>query len=335
MTEAAKAPVMADVARLAGVSHQTVSRVINGSDKIRPDTRERVQRAIDQLGYRPNPLARALVRGRSGLIGIVVATPSFYGPGSIQRSVENAAQTAGYFATSASLLDTTLESLTGAINHLMRAGVEGIVIVAGTDAAVELAHASTIDVPVVIVQGDLSRAALTVGVDQFEGARLATQHLIDLGHTKIAHVCGPAVWAEARARRDGWAVTMSAAGLPAQITADGDWTTASGYRVGKQLCAIEGLTAVFCANDEMAVGLLAALHESGLRAPEDVSIVGFDDTPKAAYLVPSLTTVAQDFEAVGKRAIKVLRRAIKGGAPEPTDLIKPELIVRASTRRLA
>lgn len=331
MTESLKAPVMADVARLAGVSHQTVSRVINGSPQLRPETRDKVLAAIERLGYRPNTAARALVRGRSGLIGIIATAAVEFGPASIQRTVEEAARQAGFLASSVNLTDMTREAFDGAVEHLMDVGVEGVVLIAGHDAALEIVRAHRSGVPFVVVEGDLSKASLTVGVDQVAGARAATQHLLDLGHREIIHVSGPLDWTEARARVEGWRAAMLDAGLRPAEPLLGDWSSRSGYLAGQAVCGMPAATAVFAANDQMAIGVLRALHECGRAVPGDVSVVGFDDVPEAEFLIPPLTTVRQDFPAVGRRAIEVLRRAIEGGDPAPSPLVPPELVLRGST----
>ncbi|MFI7604442.1 LacI family DNA-binding transcriptional regulator [Micromonospora sp. NPDC049366] len=324
-------PVMADVARLAGVSHQTVSRVINGAPSIKPETRERVLRAIERLGYRPNTAARALVRGRSGMIGIIGTARTLFGPTSIHRSVEDAARAAGYFATSVSLSEVTWQALSDATEHLMRVGVEGVVMIAGNDEALDVVRMNRSSVPFVVVEGDLSRASLTVGVDQVLGARLATEHLLGLGHQEIVHVSGPLNWAEARARVDGWRRAMGDAGLRPPEPVQGDWSADSGYAAGLRICEMRGTTAVFAANDQMAIGVLRALHERGRRVPGDISVVGFDDVPEAAYLIPPLTTVQQDFDAVGRRAITAITQAISGATPQPLPLVVPRMVVRRST----
>jgi len=217
------------------------------------------------------------------------------------------------------------------MEHLMRVGVEGVVLVAGNREAVEVVRSRQSTLPVVVVEGDLSRTPLTVGVDQAEGARLATNHLLDLGHREIAHVAGPTDWPEAAARVEGWRSALAAAGVRADIPLRGDWSPESGYAAGQALAARPEVTAVFVANDQMAIGVLRALHEAGRRVPEDVSVVGFDDVPESAYLVPPLTSIRQDFATVGHLAIEALRGAIAGAAPTSTDLIPPTLVVRAST----
>ena len=326
-----RAVVMADVARLAGVSQQTVSRVINKSPKLRPETRQRVQEAIDRLGYLPNTAARALVRGRTEYIGLISTGSTHFGPTSIQRSIEAAAGSAGLFASSVSLPALTRGSLDASVEHLMRQLVEGIIIVAGQDDALELARSRGVKVPIVLVEGDLTRARWTVGVDQVAGAKLATRHLLDLGHREIMHLGGPQDWSEARARHDGWRAEMVAAGLRPPEPVFGDWSAEYGYAAGSRVTADPTVTAVFTANDQIAIGLISALHQAGRRVPEDISIVGFDNQPETGYLVPPLTTVHQDFPAVGRRAVDTLMLAISGAdAPEP-DLIEATLVVRSST----
>jgi DNA-binding LacI/PurR family transcriptional regulator len=328
---AARAPVMQDVARLAGVSHQTVSRVINGATSIRPETRERVLQAIERLGYRPNTAARALVSGRSATIGIIAAASTLFGPTSIHRTVNTAAREAGFFASSVSLAEMTREGFEAAVDHLDRLAVEGIVVIAGHDEALEVARSRSARTPFVIVEGDLSRARRTVGVDNLAGARIATRHLLDLGHTEVAHVTGPMDWAESRARAEGWRAEMVAAGLRPLEPVPGDWSAESGYRAGLHLASDTGVTAVFAANDQMAIGVLRALHEAGRRVPEDVSVVGFDDVPEAEFLIPPLTTVRQDFERIGRQAIAMLTDVISGETDQVPSLIDPVLVVRAST----
>jgi DNA-binding LacI/PurR family transcriptional regulator len=304
-----RTPVMADVARLAGVSHQTVSRVINGQNNLRPATREKVEEAIRQLGYRPNTAARALVTRKSATIGVIGSKSGYWGPSTVHRTIQAAGRDAGYFVSSVNLQSMTREELVDAIAQ------------------------EQWGVPVIVVEGDPANARWTVGVDQVDGAEQGTRHLIELGHTDIVHLAGPQEWTEARARLRGWQDAMYAAGLRPSQHVTGDWSAASGFELGRGIAEREDVTAVFCANDQMALGLLRALSEAGRAVPtgpRGVSVVGFDDIPEAAYLIPPLTTVRQDFEAVGRRAIEILRAALAGEAG-PDRLIKPELVVRASS----
>jgi DNA-binding LacI/PurR family transcriptional regulator len=330
-----RAPVMADVARLAGVSHQTVSRVVNGQSNLRPATRLRVEEAIRQLGYRPNSAARALVTRRSATIGVIGSKSGFWGPSSIHRTVQAAGREAGFFVSSVNVPDLTRDAVADAVDHLRDQGVEGIVLIAANDEALEVARAQeAVGIPVVVVEGSLYKARWTVGVDQTAGAELATGHLLGLGHTEIVHLSGPLQWTEARSRLQGWQNAMHAAGLRPSPHVEGDWTAASGYRAGADLVRRTDVTAVFAANDQMALGLLRALWEAGRSVPGDVSVIGFDDIPEAEFLVPPLTTVRQDFVEVGHRAIAMLQTAIADPGPEadlPERLVQPELVVRAST----
>jgi DNA-binding LacI/PurR family transcriptional regulator len=326
-----KAVVMADVARLAGVSQQTVSRVINDSPKLRPETRRRVQEAIDQLGYRPNTSARALVLGRTEVIGLINTGLTYFGPTSIQRSIEEAAGTSGLFVSSVTLPSPSRASFEAAVEHLLRQPVEGIIIIAGQDNALDIARSRNITVPIVLVEGDLTRAEWTVGVNQIAGARLATRHLIDLGHREIAHLAGPQDWSEARARLEGWRTEMATAGLRPPQPIIGDWSSEFGYSIGSDVAADRNITAVFTANDQIAIGLLCALYQADRRVPDDISIVGFDNQPETAYVLPPLTTVTQDFPEVGRRAVEAVISAISGSPAPAHDLIAPQLVIRSST----
>ncbi len=324
-------PVMADVARLAGVSHQTVSRVINGSANIRPSTRERVQRAIADLGYHPNTAARALVTRRSKIIGIIGSNTALYGPASIQFSIQDAARTAGYFTSLVTLAAVTHDELRGALDYLSRQSVEAIVMIVTQQEALAVVRSEATTIPLIVVEGELSGRGLSVGVDQAQGARLATQHLVDLGHRDIVHVSGPLTWTEARARRAGYIEVMRGARLQVRADLEGDWSPARGYAIGRELVKRNDFTAVFVGNDQMAIGILHAFAQAGIAVPDEVSLIGFDDVPEAAYLNPALSTVRQDFHAVGQRAIKLLT-AVLDGVSAATPLLAPQLVVRDSTR---
>ena len=323
-------PVMSDVARLAGVSHQTVSRVINGAGSIRPETRARVEHAIAQLGYRPNSAARALVTSRSGIIGIIGSSTAQYGPSSIQRSVEESARQAGFFSSSVTLAAVTRQEIRGALDHLSRLAVEAVVMIAAQQDALNVVYGEDFGVQVIVVEGDLSGSGTSVGVDQVAAARLATQHLIDLGHRDIAHVSGPDGWPEAHGRTRGYLDAMLAARLSPRPEWKGDWSAARGYALGRDVAADRTITAVFAANDHTAIGVLHALAEAGRRVPQDVSIVGFDDIPEAPYLIPALTTIRQDFAAVGHEAIAMVKAQLSGEECS-SELLPSDLIVRDST----
>jgi DNA-binding LacI/PurR family transcriptional regulator len=304
--------------------------VINGSSSIRPETKARVEQAIEELGYRPNTAARALVTRRSGIVGIVGTNSALYGPSSIQRSVQEAARAAGYFSSLVPLAEVTLDELRGALDHLSRQSVEASVMIAAQEDALAVVHSTNAGLPLIVVEGDLSGRGLSVGVDQIDGARQATQHLIDLGHRAIDHIAGPMTYTEAKGRRTGYEAAMREAGLVPGELWEGDWTPASGYRIGRELTRKGAATGVFVANDQMTIGMLHAFAEAGVRVPHDVSVVGFDDIPEAGYLNPALTTVRQDFHAVGQRAIDLVTATLNGLTTN-VPLLPPELIIRDST----
>jgi DNA-binding LacI/PurR family transcriptional regulator len=323
---------MADVARLAGVSHQTVSRVLNDHPRVAPTTRRRVLAAIEELGYRRNNAARALVTRRSERLGVVSFDTTLYGPASTLFSVEQAARSAGYFVSIVSLKQIDASSIDEAIGHLLDQAVDGImVIVPRRESAEALARVRT-PVPIVAVEG-APQDFPCVAVDQFAGAAMATEHLLDLGHETVWHVSGPKGWLEAEAREAGWRDALARAGRTAPPTLAGDWSPQSGYDAGRMLARTRDLKAVFVANDQMTLGLLHAFREHGLRVPEDVALVGYDDIPEAAFFAPPLTTVRQDFGAVGEAGIEMLLAMLDAEPPSepPRVVIPPALVVRASS----
>jgi DNA-binding LacI/PurR family transcriptional regulator len=327
-----RAPIMADVARLAGVSHQTVSRVLNNHPSVAAATRRNVEIAINQLGYRRNTAARALVTKKTHTLGVVSVDTSHYGPASTLVAIETAAREANYFVNFASLPYVDRANMRDAVDHLMSANIDGLIVIAPLAAAVEALLGIRTDVPLVRVAGDESSGSSnSVVVDQAAGARMATRHLLSLGHKSVVHLRGPHGWLEADARVRGWRSELEAAGIAVPETPVGDWSPASGYRAGLHLATMPDLTAVFSANDQMALGLVSALHEAGRTVPGDVSIVGFDDIPEAGYFLPPLTTIRQDFAEVGRRCIAMLMALIDGEEDTSTSAVEPTLLLRAST----
>jgi DNA-binding LacI/PurR family transcriptional regulator len=323
--------VMADVARLAGVSHQTVSRVINDSAHVRPETRRRVLAAMRTLDYRPNPAARALVTGRSRTLGVVSFDTTLYGPASTLFAIEQAAHAAGYFITIVSLLAMDRAAVLGAVDRLRVQGVDGILVITPQEGAAEAVVNLPAAIPVVAVEAGRPGSVPVVAVDQFAGAVSATQLLLDLGHRTVWHVAGPRDFLEAQQRVDGWRATLKAAGAEAPPILTGDWSPRSGYEVGRRLAEDPEVTAVFVANDQMALGVLRALHERGRSIPREISVVGFDDIPEAQYFMPPLTTVRQDFGEMGRSSLRLLLELMQSGQPPSRLTIAPELVVRRST----
>lgn len=323
---------MADVGRLAGFSHQTVSRVINGSPHVREETRARVIAAMRELDYYPNSVARALVTGRTHTLGVVSFDTTLYGPASTLFGIERAAHEAGYFIIVASLKALNRDSIGDAVERLRVHGVDGILVITplreGADA---LPHVRR-GVPLVAMEAGPDASIPVVAVDQHAGAALATRHLLELGHETVWHVAGPSEFVEARQRLDGWRRTLADAGAEPPPSLEGDWSASSGYELGRQLSADRRVSAIFVANDQMALGVVRAMHEAGRSIPGEVSIVGFDDIPEAPFFTPPLTTIRQDFNEVGTRGVRLLLKTIHDGEPsDPGEPVAPELIVRVST----
>jgi DNA-binding LacI/PurR family transcriptional regulator len=328
-----RSAVMTDVARLAGVSHQTVSRVLNGSPQVRPATRERVLLAMQELDYRPNSAARALVTGRSQTLGVVSFDTTLYGPASTLYAIERAAHEAGYFITVVSLEGLDRASVLSAVERLRMQGVDGILVIAPLKGAGEAVLDLPRDVPLVAVEAGPADAMPVVAVDQRVGAMLATRHLLELGHPTVAHIAGPADFVEAGQRIDGWRAALEAAGAEIPPLLVGDWSPRSGYELGRRLVVERPPSAIFVANDQMALGVLRALHEANYEIPRQVSVVGFDDIPEAQYYTPPLTTVRQDFGEVGRRSLRLMLTMMESGgqAPPSPPMVAPELILRSST----
>lgn len=326
-------PVMADVARVAGVSQKTVSRVVNDAPNVRESVRARVLEAIDDLGYRPNAAARALVTQRTATIGIVTPGIPLYGPSAQLFGLERAAREAGYAVVIVSTAGGARADLEAAVARLLALQVDGLAIGAPVG-GMPLPATAFHGVPAVVVGDPLLDAAehVWVACDQEAGARAATEHLLTLGHRTVWHVAGPASWLSAEVRRGGWARALQDAGAPRPDPVPGDWTAASGYAAGLRLADDPEVTAVFAANDHMAVGLLRAFRERGRDVPGDVSVVGFDDAPESEYAMVPLTTVRQDFDAVTHRAVAELVAAMSGRGSEPGPVNLPvELVVRHSS----
>ncbi|WP_437773640.1 LacI family DNA-binding transcriptional regulator [Arthrobacter sp. KNU40] len=324
-------PRLEDVAERAGVSHQTVSRVINDHPNVSKGTRERVEAAIAELGYRRNTAARSLVTRRSQTIGVLASELAQYGPANTLLGVEQAARDAGYFVSIAALRTVNREAILDAVRRFLDQSVDGIVvIVPHSETLLALAEVKA-GVPVVAV-GSLGDASVGGAmVDQKRGAELAVRHLLDQGHHRIGHVAGPQDWIDGVARAEGWSAALRAAGLEDDLLVVGDWSAGSGYDIGRKLADERTATALFVGNDQMALGLLRAFSEAGVRVPEDVSVVGFDDQPESGYFTPPLTTVRQDFEELGRRCMDLMLGGIEDGESVGTTVVEPELVVRQST----
>ena len=326
---------MMDVARAAGVSHQTVSRVLNRPESVRPGTLARVQAAIKELGYRPNLAARALVTDSTHMIGVVAGRSSYFGPASTTAAIELAARGAGYGTLVTSLREGDEPEVDEVLGFLMTRGVDGIIVVAPSDGIAAAARAAARTAPMVVVADGFEPCPRihAVSVDQELGAKMAVRHLIGGGCRRIAHIAGPSDWFDAQARVRGWRTAMEDAGLEASDLYRGDWSAQSGYALGTEILVRldqDPVDALFCSNDLMALGVLAAARDQGVQVPERLAVVGYDDAAGAEYYAPPLTTVSQPFEEMGRLCVEVLLRAI-GGEEGARHSIPPTLKVRRSS----
>jgi DNA-binding LacI/PurR family transcriptional regulator len=263
---------------------------------------------------------------------VVTVNSSLYGPASTLNGIEQAALESQYSMTVASLRFTDRAAVREAISRLVGQGVEGIVVIAPLMSLAEAVEDLPTGLPVVVVEGDANADIDTVTVDQFAGAQAATAYLLALGHPTVWHVTGPADWLEARQRTNGWRATLEDAGADVPPPFRGDWSARSGFEAGRILSQMPEVSAVFAGNDSMAVGVLRAFRESGRTIPGDVSLVGFDDVPEAAYYSPPLTTVRQDFGEVGRRSLALLLEHLEAGPREPRRVVvAANLVVRQST----
>ena len=324
-------PSMADVAAAAGVSGQTVSRVATGKGVVKESTRQRVVAAMQELGYRPNSAARALKFGRYRSIGVIMFSLSTFGNMRTLEAIASEASSAGYSLNLIPLKTATQSSVSGAFARLNEEAVDGIVIVIEAHRLADSEIELPAELPVIVIDSDDRYHYPVVDTDQAQGARLATEHLLDLGHATVWHVAGPEESYSAHRRRQSWDHTLRAHDCAVPEVIVGDWSAESGYRAGLQLVQHDGVTAIFAANDQMALGILRALHESGRSVPGDISVVGFDDMAEASQFWPPLTTVRQHFDQVGALALRNLVATIERRAVESTELVTTELIIRSST----
>lgn len=332
---------MRDVAALAKVSHQTVSRVINGVGIVAPDTRERVLEAITALGYRPNFTARALVTQRSGLLGIISPAQTYFGPSSMQLGVELAAHERGFLTVLSSLEEFTTETLADAIGRFSSLSVEAIILIEPLESILLDLKRFDTPMPLVSVMSPEMGHRLgtpTATLDHIPGIRALLRHLRDLGHEQIIHLRGRDGWYESREREECYRDEMLAAGLTPLVIPTNSWSPQAGFEAVMELSLAAMPTAIFAASDDLALGAIHALQLRGIRVPQDVSVVGVDDIPTAPFLTPSLTTVRQDFSAVGKALVDLAIECIEQGKALarilPVEIIVRDSSAQARTHRL-
>jgi DNA-binding LacI/PurR family transcriptional regulator len=323
---------MADVARLAGVSSQTVSRVSTGHPGVVESTRRLVLNAMQELGYRPNSAARALKRGDFRTIGVILFTLATTGNSRTVEAIAAQAAQEGYAITLIPVAMPTRDGVLGAFTRLGELAVDGVIVIMEVHLLDDANLTFPPGVQVVVVDSDAGDRYPVVDTDQADGARQAVRHLLDLGHKTVHHVTGPADSFSSSRRAQAWRTVLEEAGRPVPPVEPGDWTALSGYHAGRRLADNPDCTAIFAANDQMALGVLRALHERGRKVPGEVSVVGFDDNPDSAAFLPPLTTVHQDFAEMGRRCVQGLLEQIRDSrAVAGTVLVPTTLITRAST----
>lgn len=334
MKPSQKTATLHDVAEQSGVSYQTVSRVINNHPRVAEETRKRVWKIIRELNYHPNRAARSLVTNRSDTIAILSFGTSFYGPGQMLANITQFARKNGYRVSPNSVQQLGQEEISAALADLHEHLIDGLIMIAPivSDFTHQLKDLVG-TIPFIQIDMKPQPGVASVSIEQVYGARLAVEHLIDLGHRRIAEISGPLHWYDAIMRHQSWVGSMAQNGLPHHMSVEGHWTAQSGYEaVNTLLDNGAEFTGLVVANDQMALGAMAALNERGLRIPDDVSVVGFDDIPESAYFLPALTTVHQDFEALGEQSVEYLVSLIKNPAtPVHQRVLYPELIIRNST----
>ncbi|GID90880.1 LacI family DNA-binding transcriptional regulator [Amorphoplanes digitatis] len=320
-------PRIRDVAAAAGVSYQTVSRVINDSPNVRAETRQLVVDVMERLRYRPNRAARALGLGRARAVTVVTSNTTLYGYASVLQGIEEAARLLGLAVGVRVVESESAADVRHAVDYVSDPTAGSVVVVAFDPAGAGVLRMLPPEVPVVAATeaGGLPGAGCRmIFLDERQAAAAATRHLLGLGHRTVHHVAIPSE-VPAGARQAGWRDALDAAGRTAPEVVQAGWDSRSAYLAGRRLAADPDVTAILCGNDDTALAVRRALFEAGRDVPGDVSIVGFDDVPGAAYWTPALTTVRMDFAALGRQCVSVL-----AGGPE-VELEAPRLVIREST----
>jgi LacI family transcriptional regulator len=334
-----------DVAQAAGVSTQTVSRVMNKFSYVSEETRQRVEEVVEQLGYHPSTLARSLIQQRSYTLGVVTFGLKYIGPSRTLNGVADKADELGYMLLMKELDNFDTNRIDDVIDSLLARQVDGIIWVApeiGDNHAWVDERMDKIPVPVLFLAMRPRDGIFSVATDNFEGGVMAVRHLLDCGRTKIGHISGPLTWWEADERKRGWRETLNAAGLdaPEQHCTEGNWSSASGEQAFNQLLeAFPDMDAVFVANDQMALSVLRETCRRGISVPEQLAVVGFDNIAESAYFHPSLTTIAQDLQLLGEQAAQSVVEMIQSRQQDQpmraqAKFIKPILIVRESSQKV-
>ena len=342
-SDRSKRVTIKDVAQAAGVSTQTVSRVVNKFSYVSEGTRQRVEEVVAQLGYRPSTLARSLIQQRSYTLGVVTFGLKHIGPSRTLNGVADKADDLGYMLLMKELDSYSSDRIDNVIDSLLARQVDGILWVApeiGDNHAWVDENMEKIPVPVLFIAMQPRKGVSSVATDNYQGAVTATRHLFDCGRKKIGHISGPLSWWEADERKRGWQETLSTAGFDTseKHCAEGNWSSASGEQAFTQLLdSFPDMDAVFVANDQMALSVLREALRRGIRVPEQLAVVGFDNIAESAYFYPSLTTISQDLQMLGEKAVQNVVELIQARQENQpmiaqSEFIQPTLIIRESSK---
>jgi len=344
-SESRKRVTIKDVAQAAGVSTQTVSRVMNKFSYVSDETRQRVEEVVAQLGYRPSTLARSLSQQRSYTLGVVTFGLKHIGPSRTLNGIADKADNLGYMLLMKELDSYNSNRIDDVIDSLLSRQVDGILWVApeiGDNHAWVDKNMEKIPVPVLFIAMQPRNGVSSVATDNYQGAVLATRHLFDCGRKKIGHISGPSGWWEADERMRGWKETLGVTGLDVSEDhcVEGNWSSASGEQAFIQLLdSFPDMDAVFVANDQMALSVLREALRRGIRVPEQLAVVGFDNIAESAYFYPSLTTISQDLQLLGEQAVQNVVEMIQSRQENQpviaqSKFIQPILIIRESSRQI-
>lgn len=344
-TDVRKRITIKDVAQAAGVSTQTVSRVMNKFSYVSEETRQRVETVVNQMGYHPSTLARSLIQQRSYTLGVVTFGLKYIGPSRTLNGVADKADELGYMLLMKDLDNFNINRIDDVIDSLLARQVDGIIWVApeiGDNHAWVAERMDKIPVPVLFLAMRPRGGISSVGTDNFQGAVMAIRHLLDCGRKRIGHISGPLSWWEADERKRGWRETLSAAGLDSseRHCTEGNWSSASGEQAFIQLLkSFPDMDAVFVANDQMALSVLRETCRRGISVPDQLAVVGFDNIPESAYFHPSLTTISQDLQLLGEQAVQNMVEMIQSRQQEQpilaqSQFIQPTLVIRESSQKI-
>ena len=337
---------LADIAEEAGVSKQTVSRVVNNHPDVGKRTRQKIQSIIDQRGYQPNLMARSLSTRQSQIIGVVIARLDQYGPSTILMQTDREAHKAGYRVVPYIIHEDDMSDAAKHLSNLLTLQPDGIVwAMTREDSTVETVTSRnlTLSIPLITTNMDIIDAPSAFIIDEIAASKIAVNHLIEQGFQHIGIITGPNSWALSRKRIEGWKQALLDAGRPItdrQII-EGNWTSGSGeYGMAQLLEQYPEIDAVFASNDQMALGALCVIQAIGKHVPGDIGVVGFDDIPEARHFTPGLTTMHQPFEQYGEIIVQSLLKMIEQNQrdeheiliPEPR-IFQPRLVVRGSSLR--